>query len=149
MANAVDPFEGNGVVASGTSRAQAERNCGHALLAELGLRAAAPMGTFGLGSIREGKVRLPGTQIERAGEFFVAAEIHRRGEYAVTFADNMAGIDVIASDADHLRRVTIQVKARTSGTWHARVPGDAEKTLPVEDESAFWAFVDLSADAPG
>lgn len=60
----------------------------------------------------------------------------------------MPGIDVIASDADHVRRVTIQVKTRTSGTWHARVPRDAQQSLPVDDESAFWVFVDLSAESP-
>lgn len=84
-----------------------------------------------------GKQKLTPAQVGRAGEFFVAAEIHRRGGYAVTFAGNMPGIDIIASDADHVRRVTIQVKTRTSGTWHARVPRDAERTLPVDDESAF------------
>jgi hypothetical protein len=29
---------------------------------------------------------------------FVAAEIHRRGGYAVTFTGNMPGIDIQASD---------------------------------------------------
>ena len=37
-------------------------------------------------------------QVARAGEMFVAAEIHRRGGYAVTFAGNMPGIDILASD---------------------------------------------------
>lgn len=95
------------------------------------------------------KLKLTPAQVGRAGEFYVAAEIHRRGGYAVTFAGNMPGIDIIASDANHLRRITIQVKTRTSGTWHARVPRDAEQTLPIDDESAFWAFVDLSTDLPG
>lgn len=92
--------------------------------------------------------KLTPVQVGRAGEFFLAAEIHRRGGYAVTFAGNMPGIDVIASDASHTRQVTIQVRTRTSGTWHARVPRDAEPTLPVDDESAFWAFVDLSTELP-
>jgi hypothetical protein len=34
-------------------------------------------------------------QVGRAGEMFVAAEIHRRGGYAVTFAGNMHGIDIL------------------------------------------------------
>ena len=93
-------------------------------------------------------MKLTTAQVGRAGEFFVAAEIHRRGGYAVTFAGNMPGIDIIASDADHMRRVTLQVKTRTAGSWHAQVPRDAQQGLPVSDESAFWAFVDLSAPAP-
>jgi hypothetical protein len=33
-------------------------------------------------------------QVAYAGEHFVAAEIHRRGGYAVTFSGNMKGIDL-------------------------------------------------------
>ena len=51
-------------------------------------------------------------QVGRAGELFVAAEIHRRGGYAVTFSSNMPGIDILASDATHTRRITIQVKTK-------------------------------------
>lgn len=93
-------------------------------------------------------MKLTTAQVGRAGEFFVAAEIHRRGGYAVTFAGNMPGIDVLASDADHTRQITIQVKTRTSGTWHAQVPRDAEQGPPVPDESAFWVFVDLAQERP-
>lgn len=39
-------------------------------------------------------------QVARAGELYVAAEIHKRGGYAVTFASNMPGIDRIG---DHGR----------------------------------------------
>ncbi|MCA1704713.1 MAG: hypothetical protein LC808_16190 [Actinobacteria bacterium] len=83
-------------------------------------------------------MKLTTAQVGRAGEFFVAAEIHRRGGYAVTFAGNMPGIDILASDVDHTRQITLQVKTRTSGTWHAQVPRDAEQGPPVPDESAFW-----------
>jgi hypothetical protein len=37
-------------------------------------------------------------QVARAGEHFVAAELHGRGAYAVTFAGNMPEIDILASD---------------------------------------------------
>jgi len=61
-------------------------------------------------------------QVGRAGELYVAAEIHRRGGYAVTFAGNMPGIDILASNADDTRRISIQVKTKTRGTWHASTP---------------------------
>ena len=48
-------------------------------------------------------------QVGRAGEMFVAAEIHKRGGYAVTFG-NMPGIDILASDLDDSHRISIQVK---------------------------------------
>jgi hypothetical protein len=54
-------------------------------------------------------------QVARAGEMFVAAEIHRRGGYAVTFAGNMPGIDILASDAADTRRISIQGKTKSSG----------------------------------
>jgi hypothetical protein len=93
-------------------------------------------------------LKLTPAQVGRAGEFFVAAEIHRRGGYAVTFAGNMPGIDILASDTNHVRKISIQVKTRTTGTWHAQVPRDAQQSIPVPDESAFWAFVDLSDELP-
>ncbi len=93
-------------------------------------------------------MKLKPAQVGRAGEFFVAAEIHRRGGYAVTFAGNMPGIDILASDVDHERKITLQVKTRTAGTWHAQVPRDAQQGPRMPDESAFWAFVDLSGDQP-
>src|SRR4051794_1004497 len=85
-------------------------------------------------SNRRTGMKLRTDQVGRAGEFFVAAEIHRRGGYAVTFAGNMPGIDILASDVSYTRQVTIQVKTRTAGSWHAQVPRDAEQGPPVPDE---------------
>ncbi len=87
-------------------------------------------------------------QVARAGEMFVAAEIHRRGGYAVTFAGNMPGIDILASDLADSRRISIQVKSKSSGTWHARYPKDAAKSSSVPTETSFWIFVDLGGEYP-
>ena len=35
-------------------------------------------------------------QVGQAGEHFVAAELHRRGAYAVTFSGNMPNIDILS-----------------------------------------------------
>lgn len=43
------------------------------------------------------RVKLRANQVAGAGEHYVAAEICRRGGYAVTFSGNMPGIDVLAS----------------------------------------------------
>ncbi|MBA2255888.1 MAG: hypothetical protein H0W05_01620 [Thermoleophilaceae bacterium] len=51
-------------------------------------------------------------QVARAGEHFVAAELNRRGAYAVTFAGNMPDIDIVASDVEQKRTVKPQVKGR-------------------------------------
>lgn len=76
----------------------------------------------------------------RAGECYVAAELNKRGAYAVTFAGNMPEIDVLASDEARQRTVKIQVKSKRSGTWHSSI----DKFLDgEEDKDAFWIFVDI------
>jgi hypothetical protein len=87
-------------------------------------------------------------QVARVGEMFVAAEIHRRGGYAVTFAGNMPGIDILASDAADTRRISIQVKTKSSGSWHARFPRDAAECGEDPVETSFWVFVDLGGKHP-
>lgn len=87
-------------------------------------------------------------QVGRAGEMFVAAEIHRPGGYAVTFAGNMPGIDILASYLTDSRRISIQVKTKRSGTWHARFPRDGAKCPEDSGETSYWAFVDLGGEHP-
>jgi hypothetical protein len=87
-------------------------------------------------------------QVARAGEMFVAAEINKRGGYAVTFAGNMPGIDILASDLADNRLISIQVKSKSSGTWHARYPKDAIKSSRLPHETHFWIFVDLEGEHP-
>jgi len=47
-------------------------------------------------------------QVARVGEYLVAAELHHRGAYAVTFAGSMPRIDLLASNAGLTRTVMIQ-----------------------------------------
>jgi hypothetical protein len=83
-------------------------------------------------------------QVAWAGEMFVAAEIYRRGGYAVTFAGNMAGIDILASNIDDSRRISIQVKTKHSGTWQVDGSRDGEQCVedpgpPHSGSSWTWA----------
>jgi Holliday junction resolvase-like predicted endonuclease len=84
-------------------------------------------------------------QVGQAGEHFVAAELHRRGGYAVTFAGNMPGIDILASDVGRTRTVSIQVKTRTAGSWHTTTSRGRPRK-EKRDESEFWIFVDVGRD---
>lgn len=93
-------------------------------------------------------MRLHTGQVGPAGEHYVAAEIHRRGGYAVTFSGNMKGIDLLASDAGHVRKIAIQVKTKTSGTWHANVARDAHTREEDPTEEKFWVFVNLGPEHP-
>jgi len=83
-----------------------------------------------------------------AGQFFVAAELCRRGAYAVTFAGNMPRIDILASNTDQTKTVHIQVKSKRKGTWqaHFRLDQLEEAISLPEDPSRFWVLVDIGED---
>jgi hypothetical protein len=85
-------------------------------------------------------------QVARAGEHLVAAELHRRGAFAVTFAGNMPRIDILASNAEQTRTVMIQVKTKRSGTWQASTRAGIPREA-VPEEQRFWVFVDLRKNA--
>ena len=86
-------------------------------------------------------------QVARAGEHFAAAELHWRGAYAVVFSGNMPGIDVLVSDRRQTRTVVLQVKTKTSGTWHTTITRGRIRES-VHDETRFWVFVDLAEQPP-
>jgi hypothetical protein len=82
-------------------------------------------------------------QVGRAGEYFVVAELNKRGAFAVPFAGNMPKVDIIACNRDESRSVYIQVKTKRGGkTWHSSIV-DSQFMSPKLDETNFWAFVDL------
>ena len=87
-------------------------------------------------------MKLKTDQVGRAGEAFVVAEILRRGGYAVSFAGNMPGIDIIASDAAQSRHVTIQVKTETSAGWQTSIDKGRDWKQDPQD-GRFWVLVDL------
>jgi len=87
-------------------------------------------------------MKLKNQQVGQAGEHYVAAELHRRGAYAVPFSGNMPDIDILASDVGQTRTVTIQVKTKTAGTWHTTVLR-GEPRDERADEDRFWILVDI------
>ena len=85
-------------------------------------------------------------QVGRAGEYFVVAELNKRGAFAVAFAGNMPKIDLMACNEDQSRTVHIQVKTKSAGrTWHSSIVGSKLMDQPesAQDETNFWIFVDL------
>lgn len=84
-------------------------------------------------------------QVAQAGEHFVAAELHRRGAYAVTFSGNMPNIDILASDVEQTRAVQIQVKTKTTGTWHTSITRGEPRSENFEERD-FWILVDIGKD---
>lgn len=90
--------------------------------------------------------------VARAGEYFVVAELNKRGAYAVTFAGNMPKIDILACAQDQCRKITIQVKTkRGKGNWHSSIVGCKPGTCPSDPLTVtdFWVFVNLGeSDCP-
>jgi len=92
--------------------------------------------------------RIKSDQVGRAGEYLVAAEVLRRGGYAVTFSGNMPFIDVLASDQDHARRAVIQVKTKgiRSGTWQTTNEQKQRREHLTDFSERFWVLVSLTSD---
>lgn len=77
-----------------------------------------------------------------AGEYFVAAELSRRGYVASLTLRNTRGIDILVSNADATRSVGIQVKTKQG------IGADWMLNKKVESDSAenlFFVFVTLNA----
>jgi hypothetical protein len=87
--------------------------------------------------------------VARAGEFFVVAELNKRGAHAVSFAGNMPRIDLLACNNAQSRTIHLQVKTKRGGrTWHASLVGSEPTEAPGDpfDEMLYWVFVDLGDD---
>jgi Holliday junction resolvase-like predicted endonuclease len=82
-------------------------------------------------------------QTSRAGEYYVAAELSRRGAYAVTFAGNMPKIDMVAGNSDNTRMVNIQVKTKRSDSWQTSIDEGIPHDKPRIPETSFWILVDI------
>ena len=90
--------------------------------------------------------RLSTTLSGVAGEYFVAAELSRRGYVASLTLRNTRGIDILASNADATKSVGIQVKAiQSSGKeWMLNKKIESEVATNL-----FYVFVRLNdLDSP-
>lgn len=90
--------------------------------------------------------RISGTLSGIAGEYFVAAELTRRGYVASLTLRNTRGIDILASNLDATRSVGIQVKANQGRgkSWMLN-----QKIESDEATNLFFVFIRLNnLDAP-
>jgi len=77
-----------------------------------------------------------------AGEYFVAAELSRRGWIAAMTIKNTPNIDVMATTPDGKRTLNIQVKTRSIGNRQGWIMSKGiEKIMP--GNNFYIAFVDL------
>ena len=68
-------------------------------------------------------------RIGLSGEYYVAAELNRRGVHAVTFTGNIPDIDAIAI-TPRGRAIYIQVKAQKAGAWPVSINERTKKAQP-------------------
>ena len=97
------------------------------------------MGKYDSGEQRPSK--RPGTyQIARSGEYYVAAELSRRGFNATTFAGNLPLFDIVAVTPSG-KALRIQVKTRTNknNRWQLKRSEGCEDPTP----DMFWVLVHL------
>ena len=80
-----------------------------------------------------------------AGEYFVAAELSRRGYVASVTLRNTRGIDILASNANATRSVGIQVKTRQDAgrTWVLTKKAEDAPRRGTES-NLFYVFVSLN-----
>lgn len=76
-----------------------------------------------------------------AGEYFVAAELSRRGYVASLTLRNTKGIDILASNVDATKSVGIQVKTHQGSGREWLLTKKAEESLA---ENLFYVFVRLN-----
>ena len=84
--------------------------------------------------------RLEPTLVGVAGEYLVAGELTLRGYIASITLRNSRGIDIIASNADGSRSVSIQVKTNSNGQKSWILSKKAEKFY---SENHYYVFVAL------
>lgn len=80
-----------------------------------------------------------------AGEYFVAAELSRRGYIASITLRNTRGVDILASNRDATKSVAIQVKTNQRGVpeWILTENVEREQTREAVAENLFFVFVNL------
>jgi hypothetical protein len=86
--------------------------------------------------------RIPPLLAGVAGEYFVAAELSRRGYIASVSLRNTRGVDILATNAEASRTVTIQCKTNQHGknAWVLN-----EKCERFHSPTHFYVFVALGS----
>ncbi|MCF7818504.1 MAG: hypothetical protein K9M54_11550 [Kiritimatiellales bacterium] len=84
--------------------------------------------------------KISGINAGVSGEYFVAAELSKRGHIASITLRNTRGIDILASNEDATKTVSIQVKTR-QGRGRSWVLN--QKAEDYHSPSLFYVFVNL------
>ena len=86
-------------------------------------------------------IKLENTLVGVAGEYLVAGELSLRGYVASITLRNSRGIDIIATNKDATKSISIQVKTNSSGKAVWLLSPKSEKLF---SENHFYVFVALT-----
>lgn len=78
-----------------------------------------------------------------SGQYFVAAELSRRGYVATVTLRNTQGIDILASTTDGAHSVGIQVKTNQSNKRQWLL---SQKSEELSNDNLFYVFVNLNGE---
>ena len=87
--------------------------------------------------------KVPNNQIGVAGEYFVAAELSRRGHIASVTLKNTRGIDVLVTDAGARKYIGVQVKTNATSAKEWMLNKKAEDQ---DASDLFYVFVNLKKE---
>jgi hypothetical protein len=96
--------------------------------------------------VSDSSTRLTGVQTGISGEYFVAAELTRRGYVASITLRNTAGIDILAANLTGSKSVSIQVKTRQGlrPVWTLGVKNETQRS-----DNLFYVLVILKPAEQG
>ncbi len=91
---------------------------------------------------KQADTKIPSLLAGVAGEYFVAAELSRRGHIASISLRNTRGIDILATNQDSSRSITIQCKTNQLGQkiWMLN-----DKSERFHSDNHYYVFVALGA----
>lgn len=92
---------------------------------------------------------IPSAFAGNAGEFFVLAELTRRGWTAAATARNNRAYDILAKRGDSFAAIRVKTKTSTFTLFQWNAKPDGSIFLEMTDEHDFCALVDIPDESDG
>lgn len=87
-----------------------------------------------------------GTLIGNAGEFYVAAELLKRGIIAALAPRNAHSLDILAAKGTQTARIRVKTKSEDYHDWQWMIKKDGSIFRDISPKSDFTVLVNLTAD---
>ena len=98
-----------------------------------------------MGKIKEGL----GTLIGNAGEYYVVAELLKRGIIAALAPRNAPGFDILAASPKKTVRIRVKTESEKYDVWQYSVKKDGSIFRFLQDKEDFTVLVHLADDVRG